>query len=328
MPFDRSSVVARSKRQLQPSMLLGVLVVALTALAPAAAQQRQSLEPTDKPFLWKIDGPAPSYLYGTIHVPDDRVLKLPAVVKKALRLSDAFYAEIPLDKATMTSAARKMMLPGDKTLKDVLPAELYERTDRYMKSKGFSIQPFSKLKVWALAAQLALLDYIREMGTKPALDVSLWGQARARKKELGGLETLDEQVAVFDSFSEKEHVVLLTKTLDQLEEAAQKGEDPIRKLVNAYLLGDENNLLKLMNEYLDLDDPLDRRIYDKLITRRNQRMAQRIIRILKNDPGKSHFFAIGAGHLGGERGVVALLEKNRLRLQRLTPEDAAKLRKP
>src|SRR5204863_28006 len=78
-----------------------------SAAAPAAGKG---------PFLWKVDGGrAPLYLFGTIHVPDDRVLALAPSVEKAFAEASAVYTEIPGDR-TQTQALIDAYLSGDMTV--------------------------------------------------------------------------------------------------------------------------------------------------------------------------------------------------------------------
>ncbi|HME98495.1 MAG TPA: TraB/GumN family protein, partial [Terriglobia bacterium] len=85
---------------------------------------------TEKPFLWRIEGPVPSYLYGTVHVPDARVLELPEVVRRALSAADVFNAEIPLDGATQLSMMSKIMLPPGQDLRSVVGEDVFARVTR------------------------------------------------------------------------------------------------------------------------------------------------------------------------------------------------------
>src|SRR6185369_3208717 len=97
-------------------------LVVLTATISFAAQTTAPprVRATDKPFLWRIEGAVPSYLYGTVHVPDARVLELPDVVKRAFDASDVFNAEIPLDDATQASMMTKVMLPPGQDLRKIV----------------------------------------------------------------------------------------------------------------------------------------------------------------------------------------------------------------
>lgn len=256
------------------------------------------------------------------------MLALPRVVEEALAASDALFLEIPMDMSTLTASMSKMMLPGDKTLSDVLPPPLYRRTDKYLESKGVNLAMFEKQKVWAIMAQLPLLDYLKELATRQPLDLALYMQAAGQGKELGGIETVDEQIGALESLTQDEQIKMLAKTLDVLEEAVRSGKSHTQSMVKTYLSGDEQALLDLMNEDLDLDDPVDRKLYDNLIIKRNERMAERVAKQLKAQPDTAFFFAFGAGHMGGPKGVVPLLKAQGVKLRRLTAADAGRLPKP
>src|SRR5262250_2905929 len=98
----------------------------ISLVAPISAQIRA----TEKPFLWRIEGPVPSYLYGTVHVPDARVLEVPDVVRRALDASDVFNAEIPLDSATQLSMMRKIMAAPGQDLRSVVGEDVFARIPR------------------------------------------------------------------------------------------------------------------------------------------------------------------------------------------------------
>lgn len=296
-------------------------VVALVLLSMRGAHA-QSPRPTDRPLLWLIEGKTPSYLYGTIHLPDDRVLALPKVVDQALDRCDAFFAEIPMDQAMILQSAQRMQLPAGKQLKDVLPEKVYERAAAYMKRKGFDIAAFSRMRVWAASVQITLLDRLQDMMSKQALDLTLYLRCQAEDKQVGGLETLEEQFGVFESFTDEEQAQMLDKSLDFLEKSEKEGVNYVDKLLELYLAGDEAALMKFMNAYFDEKDPLDRCMVDRLLTQRNRHMAERIAAKLREQPDRSFFFAVGAGHLPDKTGVVELLRSRGLKLRRLTSADA------
>src|SRR5262245_62311398 len=114
---------------MNPRRSLGFFACAsliISLVTPISAQIRA----TEKPFLWRIDGPVPSYLYGTVHVPDPRVLELPEVVRRALDASDVFDAEIPLDTATQASLMTKVMLPSGQDLRKIVGEDVFARVVR------------------------------------------------------------------------------------------------------------------------------------------------------------------------------------------------------
>src|ERR1700675_4439038 len=104
-----------------------VLIACLMAATLAGLGAWPQTRATEKPFLWRIEGPVPSYLYGTVHVPDPRVLELPEVVRRAFDASDVFNAEIPLDAATQAGLLGKVMLPAGQDLRKIAGEEVFAR---------------------------------------------------------------------------------------------------------------------------------------------------------------------------------------------------------
>ena len=272
----------------------------------------------ENPFLWKIEGPRPSYLFGTIHFPDPRVTVLPASVETAFRDSQVVYTEIPLDKATMLAQVSKLMLPGEQTLLDIVPPELISRTEKYMKgiNPALTIEPFTKFKIWALALSLSSLEQQVKNPGKLALDAQLYQRAQQQGKKVAGLETLEEQIAIFDNLNQKEQIKMFRDTLDFIDDAKEKGVNIPEQFIAWYTRGDIDAFGNLLMQYVKKD-----RFYDnflqKVLYNRNQLMAERIAKIIQSNPDKSHFFAIGAGHFWGKSAIQNYLAKQGLKITRM-----------
>ncbi len=263
----------------------------------------------DNPFLWRIEGDKPSYLFGTIHVSDPRATVLPSAVEQAFQNSDAVYTEIPMDLQTQFAAAQGMVLPAGNSLTSILPADLVVRTERYLGVliPGMSLDALGQLKVWAIAMTLPLLEsQLKNIGAE-ALDMALYNRAAQAGKEVGGLETAEEQIAIMDNLSLEVQQKLLADTLDYLEKARGKGIDVVDEMVVEYLKGDLDSLGRLMTKYLDINDPFYDNLMDSLLTARNHLMADRIDAMLNSSADKSYFVAVGAGHFWGDEGVHHLL---------------------
>ncbi len=296
------------------------LVIVLLAIGLLQAQA----EPTDKPFLWMIEGQKPSFLYGTVHLPDERVLAIPEVVLKTVDWADALYVEVTPDE--LAAAASRLALPDGKRLQDVLPEDLYKRASAYVESKGLPFMHFQNLKIWVLTIQLELLDYLQQMAVHQPLDMAIYNRARKAGKEVGGIETLEEQLAVFEDFSEEEQIRLLSEALDQLEENPDRPASYLESLLLAYLEGNEEKLHQVLFQEIDKDDPLDQKFVENVFTDRDRRMSDRIASKVQADPSRSYFFAIGSGHLVGEQSVRRQLEARGFRITRLTPKDAERFK--
>ena len=188
------------------------------------------------PFLWRVEGRAPLYLFGTIHVPDDRVLALPPSVVKAFGEASAVYTEIPMDSATQMGIMGKVMLPDGTQLSDVIGQPLYDRMTAAARktlggehaAMGAMLGPlFQRMKPWAAMSQLSLLEFLPDMmAGKQPLDSMLYAKAQSDGKKVGALETPDEQIAVFESFTTREQIRMLELTLDEIERVKPGEPDP------------------------------------------------------------------------------------------------------
>lgn len=292
---------------------LAPLLAALLTLTATA----QDAAP-GKPLLWRIAGAKPSYVFGTIHLGGPRETTLAPVVRKAIDEANAVYCEVPLDAESQMKAALAMMGKG-KPLSEALPKDLYDRAEAQLKhiNPTLSLAPLQAMEVWALTVLLPLLEeQLKNPMAKP-LDVQLYALAQSAGKEVGGLETLEEQFKALSGFNDADQLALLRGTLDEMEKARREKRSPLDELREAYLTGELSQLDAKMKEMTETLDPaLAKRFLDALLTVRNRHMAERIAAKLKAESGKSFFFAIGAGHLGGEEGVVRLLEKAGLKVER------------
>lgn len=282
--------------------------------------------PTEAPFLWMIEGDTPTFLFGTVHLPDERVLALPGVVEAAFDVSDALYTEIDMSPATMMATVSGMQLPEGTTLHDVLPPALIERSEKYLASRGLSLMLFARFKPTFFAAQLALLDELEALATQQPLDAVLASRSASEGKETRALETIDEQLAVFDAFDDEEAARMLEMTLDYLEELEADDRSPTDELVELYLAGDEEKLADKMYEYFDPDDTFTETFIEVAVVDRNRRMAERIEEWMSKEPERVHFFAVGALHFPMDDGLLARLRARGHEITRLTPADEVRVR--
>src|SRR5262249_56402384 len=105
------------------------------------------------------------------------------------------------------------------------------------------------MKPWAVMSQLELLEFLPDItaGRQP-LDSMLYAMAEKNGKEVGALETVDEQVAVFDGFSQEEQIRMLVSSLDDIEKPRPSGVSATQELVGLYLAGDLNRLARGINK--------------------------------------------------------------------------------
>lgn len=304
-------------RRLAPTVLFALLVP-----AAAFAQSDEAPRPTERPFLWRIESSPPSYLYGTIHVPDDRVTTLPTVVTQALESCDVVVTEIAMDQ--MGGMAKHLVLPRGESLKDLLPETTYAKLEAHLETAGLPVQAFHRYKVWAVMMTLVQLEFMDDLRAgKKALDQVIWNEARDAGADGDALEVLADQLGVFDAFTVDEQIEMLDGTLDLSAEMRAKGESMVGSVVDTYLEGDAQALMDVMDELDPIRRPeLADRFKKLLLVDRNVRMAEGIIAKMAAAPDKVFFFAVGTAHYPGKTGILALLEAEGVRVTRLpTTED-------
>jgi uncharacterized protein len=298
-----------------------------TAASATAAPETGPAAAGKAPFLWRVEGRTPTYLFGTIHVPDDRVLALAPSVTKAFAESTAVYTEIPMDSGTQMGIMGKVMLPEGTQLSDVIGERLYKRMTAAAEKTlgaahsglGAMLGPlFQRMKPWAAMSQLSLLEFLPEMmAGKQPLDAMLYARAQSEGKTVGALETPDEQIAVFESFTDREQTRMLELTLEEIERVKPGDRTQTQQLIDAYLSGDMSVVSQVMEEAMAGDAALMARFQDIAITKRNNHMTERILALRRQQPSTVFFIAVGTAHYAGPTGIVAQLQKAGLKVARV-----------
>ena len=264
------------------------------------------------PLLWKVEG--------AIHAPDPRVTTLPKSVKNAFSAAKIIATELELDATTIMAMANASMLPVGQTLSNDLPVELQTKLEaelRYI-SPQLSLAMFDRMKIWALATNLQLLPMTLKYPGVPSLDIKLAQEAQKAGKKNIGIETLDEQLRIFDGLSKADQIALMSETVNQTKANREAGINLLETMLTAYINGDAQKILKLTNEGFDPKHPLAQKLKKQLIDDRNKVMADRIHDMTIKNGHQVHFFAVGAAHLVGEGSIIELLQKKGLTITRVT----------
>ena len=297
--------------------LLCALLPSLWA-APARADDAPKAEPTRRPFLWVVEGNPRIYLFGTLHVPDDRVVAFPDAVRAAIASSDCVLTEVPGGASGGPGARAAMLLPEGKTLSDVCPRDVVERLRAFLQSRGTEAAAYDRLRPWAVALTLQSLDVPPELAGKKPPAEAIPDEAEKAGKECAALGTPDEPYAPYAKLSDAQQAKLLSATIDQLESAKKAGRDPVQELVEAYLAGDEGKLLSYVQEASVTGDEDLKALRTRMIAERNARLVDRLLEEAKKRPGKTILVAVGAEHFAGDAGLPALLQKKGMKVVRLT----------
>jgi len=261
----------------------------------------------DTGLLWQIDNGAsnPSFLFGTMHVEDPRITELPGPVLETFNNSASLTTEALLDLEQMLQAGTELLLIDGNSLQDLIGAELFGKISAALTAQGRPPQIASLLKPWAVA--ILLTQPQAQSGL--FLDRKLYDLAQQQGKSLFGLETLQEQLQVFNTMSIDDQITLLEETLAELSMIPEI----IEQLTQAYLARDLKQLTTLANEQFS-QSRVQRQLRQQLLIDRNLKMVNRMQARIREG---SAFIAVGALHLSGPQGLLYLLQQMGFELTRV-----------
>lgn len=268
---------------------LGLTLAALLLLfRPAAAST-----------LWQIEKDGRTHhLFGTIHVADADVVALPAHVEQVVRSARQLVVEvISSDDARRTMAQRTLL--ASNTLKNVLGDELFASVASAAQMRGVSPEGLAHLKPWAVALMLN----VPLSSSEPVLDERLQYRFEGSGRPVHALETLDEQLDIFDQLPLAGQIAFLESSLAQLADF----DANMAQMKSLYLKGDLEAIQDYSRQQLDsADDPLMRQLMHRLLEERNMRMFERVQSRLTES---GTLIAVGALHLPGQQGLLQLFRQ-------------------
>lgn len=214
-------------------------------------------------------------------------------VHACIRECNAFATEFNLEEANHRLAANIMDLPDGQTLDQLIKPKVYKKLQKiFRKATGLDLALFNKSKPLLITNLLS--ERILSEDMPDSLDASLWQYAREQGKIVLGIETYEEQLAIMEK-------IPLDYQVQSLIWAGKHFKRFRRQLIKMTEQYEEANISKLYKAARKSAKGLRRvMIYD-----RNVVMADRIEQIAAE---QSLFAAVGAGHLGGKKGVLRLLK--------------------
>jgi uncharacterized protein len=268
--------------------------------------------PNGKGLFWKIEKPGlqASYLLGTMHVTDPRVLALPkgameakAGAKVIIIESDEILDEQKAMARLMTKPQLTMMMDG-RTIQSYLSPADAAQLETALKARGIPLGAVSRMQPWMLSSFIALpaCELARKAKGASFLDKQLAEDAIRAGKPVKGLETMEEQLSAMASIPTEFHL----KSLMEMLELGNRMDDVMFTMTDLYLSGDIGRTMPMLKAVSP--DGSDEEGYaefeERIVTARNHVMAERARPLL--DAGGA-FMAVGALHLVGDEGLVSLL---------------------
>ncbi len=297
-----------------PLLPLGAQEVATPTQAEAAFQVPTT---ADTSLLWRVSGvgvDTPSFLFGTIHIIPADDYFLGSEVVRAIDDVDAVLFEIDPREMQNPSALMGLMgkitMRNDTSLADLLPQSRFDSVATYFDERGIPFMLLQKMKPMFLSAMVG-----QDMsagnpfgggadGTGAGMksyEMELSQIAETGGKEIAGLETMEFQLGLFDSIPYSIQAEMLYRSIsDDMASKMTEGDSQMDQMVAMY----KRRAVAEMSQLITSESEGFGNFEEMLVVRRNEKWVPEIASRLAGTPT---LYAVGAGHLGGEKGVIALL---------------------
>jgi uncharacterized protein YbaP (TraB family) len=249
-------------------------------------------------LLWKVSGNGlekESYLFGTIHIICKSDFVMDERITSAFESTEELILELDMsDPQLQLKMQQVSMNPGMKNIQGEMDESLATSLDEFLiKNYGAGLAQLGVLKPFVLSSMVMLKAL-------PCTEVESYEtfyttKANEAAKPVLGLETVEFQVGIFDKIPQDLQLQELGKML-----AEDYSQSEFQTMISAYLAEDILALDKVMTSSGMMAD-----YRSILLDERNKIWVPKIEEAMKT---KSVFVAVGAGHLGGEFGVIQLLK--------------------
>ncbi len=269
------------------------------------AQEKKS----EKSLLWKISGNGlkeSSYLFGTYHLLGDKFLAEVPETQQPFAKAKGVVVELVLDSSKMMSIMMSKGLMLDKKISTLLSPEDFTLVDSALQAlSGYNLTTFDMFKPAQISLMIGLFqaqtlnaERLKKYSGVP-LDVHFASVAKKDGKPVTPLETMEQQFEMlYNHFTVEEQATQLVEVVKQSDLSAKTATE----MVDYYFQKDIDALARMMESLPeDMTGNMDYMLKD-----RNVSWAQTLPELMKSG---SQFIAVGAGHLPGPDGLIALLEK-------------------
>src|SRR5262245_374760 len=280
-----------------PALVLPAVMVS----GQTPARDRQA---SGKGFIWKFEREGRTgWLVGSLHLLSADFYPLPESMNQAFAGAETLVEEIDMDEASNPAFAAmvlsKAMFPTGTTLSTSLSPATYKILAAWLSKNGLAVEAFQQMKPWMVSLTLQTLA-LQRIGFDPAfgIDKHFADNAQKSKKQFLALETAAEQIDFLDRLSPRTQDLMLRESLESAD--AELAE--IKAIASAWKVGDVAAVEKLALSSLK-DSP---EVYQSLLVDRNRRWVPKIETCTQTS---RCFVVVGAAHLVGADGLIALLKQ-------------------
>ena len=256
--------------------------------------------------LWELHGKHNTvYLLGSIHVLRPSDYPLAPAMLKAYGDAKALFMEIDLNEIDSIKMQTELLasarLPEGKTLSGIMGDQRYKRAQALAQEVGIDLGIFDAFAPWFAAEAISQLQ-LQQLGFEPKSGVEMFflDKARADGKAVTGLETVHDQIALFDAMSPDSQADYLISSLEEAHDLPKEAA----AMVHAWAAGDTQWFADQLKSEIGRDPAL----YQSVLVARNRKWIPKIEALLNDD--RNYLVIVGTGHLVGQGSVIDLLRKD------------------
>jgi len=265
------------------------------------------------PLMWLVTAPdgQTMHLFGSIHAGDLSIYPLPGTIMDAFTSADYLAVEVDIvafaeDMAAMMAFNMELMYQDGRTVADEIGEELTVKALDLIRELKINVGgPVELMRLFKpfMLIQVFTIPVLEGAGLEAELGLDMFFLEEAKKRgiEILEVESIESQLAAFNSFSPELNIALIESALD-----IEAGVEGLIELYEAWKIGDEQ-FIEAMKTEEDMDSELDAEYMDILLTQRDIVMADAVEQYFAE--GKNVFYVVGLMHLVGEDSVVDLLRQ-------------------
>ena len=256
--------------------------------------------------MWEVHGRHNTvYIVGSIHVLRPTDYPLAPQFLDAYAHSQSIFMEVNLQEIDSQSMQAELlssaMLRDGKTLPLLLGKQRYGRAAALARDVGVELSQFDQFAPWFAAEAISQIQ-LMQLGFQPQSGVEMYFLQRAKSdgKSVAGLETVHDQIALFDALSPDAQAEYLLSSLEEAHDLPKE----VDSMVKAWNRGDT----LWFEHQLKAEFGRDPNLYESVLVARNRKWIPKIEALLKED--KNYLIIVGTGHLVGAGSVIDLLKKD------------------
>jgi uncharacterized protein YbaP (TraB family) len=288
----------------QPHWIASLLIFILVLVLPGIANSQVVGNGYNNSLIYKIQSKTSTvYLLGSIHVLAEEYYNSQKIVFE-------IDPEILFSPAAAKKSEKYYTFQNGKTLKSVLSPKTYKLLKNKLRPLGIEMKQVQKLKPWVVYLTMSgKFDSSIEFRPDLGIEHYFYRKAKDAGKPTGGLETVQDQIQVFDTLPMKVQEAMLKESLAITD--SKKREQAFLHMVKSWHQGNLEGLEELVETMKTY--PL---FYEKLLVQRNKNWVPQIENFLTEE--KNVLVIVGAAHLPGKDGLLTLLAEKGYELERVS----------